>query len=461
MASASLMRIDLSGDAWTGADKSDGGVALNFPRTTELPIPVPAEPSPFPSAGTPSATTTEIAPEPLEPVPSPWVEVTVRSGDSLARIFSRLGIPGGDLDKVLRAGPDAADLKRIKPDQVIKFRIEDGQLKELVHEEDVLNALHVTEVDGDIKAEKIAVTPEVRMGTATGTIDSSLFLAGQQAGLTDAMIMQIASIFGYDIDFVLDIQLGDRFSVLYEEYYKNGEKVLNGNILAAEFTNAGKAHRAVRYVNSEGVADYYSDDGMSLKKAFLRTPVNFTRISSKFNLKRVHPVLNTIRAHRGVDYAAPIGTPVKATGDGKVLFVGDKGGYGKAIVLKHGDRYSTLYAHLSRFARSLRQGQTVRQGQTIGYVGRTGLATGPHLHYEFQVDGVHRNPLTVELPKALPIPAKEMTAFKNQTRTLLVQLDDLNRTNALAQRASPAADSLADKSPADERTVTRTSTVTR
>jgi murein DD-endopeptidase MepM/ murein hydrolase activator NlpD len=213
--------------------------------------------------------------------------------------------------------------------------------------------------------------------------------------------------------------------MIYEEKFKDGVKVQDGAILAAEFVNQGKSFRAVRYTHADGYTDYYNDTGYSMRKAFLRTPVNFTRISSGFSLGRKHPVLNTIRAHRGVDYAAPAGTPIKATGAGIVTFSGYKGGYGNVVILRHGEKYSTLYGHMSRFAKGISTGKRIKQGQTIGYVGMTGLATGPHLHYEFHVNGVHRNPLTVELPKALGIPGGIMADFKAKTTPLLSQLDNV------------------------------------
>jgi murein DD-endopeptidase MepM/ murein hydrolase activator NlpD len=211
----------------------------------------------------------------------------------------------------------------------------------------------------------------------------------------------------------------------------------------------------VRYVAEDGTADYYSTEGASLRKAFLRTPVNFTRISSHFNLRRRHPILNAIRAHKGVDYAAPVGTPVRATGDGKVHFVGDKGGYGRTVILQHGDRYRTVYAHLSRFARAIASGQRVRQGQTIGYVGQSGLATGPHLHYEFQVDGAHRNPLTIDLPRGEPIPRRLIADFRRQTGVWIAELDSVKRERSLALHARPTHRSLASAAREDGRPAPR------
>ena len=253
---------------------------------------------------------------------------------------------------------------------------------------------------------------------------SSLFLAGQRAGLSDKLIMEMVSLFGWDIDFALDIRKGDEFKLIYQEQYKDDQKVGDGPIVAAVFTNRNEAFRAVRYTTPDGDTNYYNENGASMRKAFLRTPLKFSRISSRFNLRRKHPVLNRIRAHKGVDYAAPTGTPIKATGDGTVTLAGRKGGYGRTVILKHGGTRSTLYAHMSSISKNIRRGKRVKQGQIIGYVGKSGLATGPHLHYEFRVNGVHRNPLTVKFPNASGVPKKYLADFKQQTAVHLAQLEN-------------------------------------
>ena len=241
--------------------------------------------------------------------------------------------------------------------------------------------------------------------------------------------MELAGIFGWDIDFALDIRQGDSFAVIYEEVFLDGEKVRDGDIIAATFSNRGESYQAIRYTDASNHTDYYSPDGHSMRKAFLRTPVEFSRISSRFSLGRKHPILNTIRAHKGVDYAAPRGTPIKATGDGKVIYRGVKGGYGNVVIIQHGSSYSTLYGHMSRFARGVHSGSHVKQGQIIGYVGSSGLATGPHLHYEFRINGVHRNPLTVKLPDAQPLPKQYMADFQMHANQLVASLDLLSKTN--------------------------------
>jgi murein DD-endopeptidase MepM/ murein hydrolase activator NlpD len=246
------------------------------------------------------------------------------------------------------------------------------------------------------------------------------------------MIMQMINLYGWDIDFAMEVRQGDQFHVIYEERYKDGEKVQDGPILAAEFINRGKSFTSVRYTHADGHSDYYAENGDSMRKAFLRTPVKFARISSRFSLGRKHPILNRIRAHKGVDYAASTGTPVRTSGDGVIKLAARKGGYGKAIIIQHGGKYTTLYGHLSRYRRGIKRGKHVKQGQIIGYVGMTGLATGPHLHYEFRVNGVHRNPLTVKLPKAMRIPDNLMAEFKSQTEPLLAQLSSITNNATVA-----------------------------
>ena len=287
--------------------------------------------------------------------------------------------------------------------------------------------------DGELVATTYNHVIETRQTHAAGVIDSSLFMAAQEAGISQNVIMELANVVGWDIDFALDIRKGDSFTVLYEELYRNGEKISDGDILAAEFINDGKAYRAVRYTNPQtNVSEYFTPDGKSMRKAFLRTPVNFARISSRFSTGRYHPVLHKVRAHKGVDYAAKSGTPIYAAGDGKVIFKGNKGGYGKTMIIQHGSKYTTLYAHLKTYNRKLKNGSRVKQGQTIAYVGKSGLATGPHLHYEFRVNGVHRNPLTVKLPASQPVPKRYMADFELTTTPVFAQLDLLARTQQVA-----------------------------
>ncbi len=390
---------------------------------------------------TPTAPATSAAPEPAEPaveasVPAPqplvgsWSTQTVRSGDSMARIFKRASLSARTLHDIMSLGGAAKQLTKIHPGDELRLRTDPEQgLLELRYAVDKLNEIVVLHQDDGFQVEAVQHEPERRLTHSVGSIDSSLFLAAQKAGLTDSLTMELAGIFGWDVDFVLDIRQDDQFSLLYEELYLDGEFIGHGNILAAEFINQGKHHQAVRYTDAKGNTDFFSPDGKSMRKAFLRTPVAFSRISSRFSSGRKHPVLNRIRAHKGVDYAAPRGTPIKATGSGKVVLAGTKGGYGKTVVIQHGTRYSTLYAHMSRYARGIRAGKRVQQGQVIGYIGSTGLATGPHLHYEFRLNGVHRNPLTVKLPDAAPIHAEYKADFSTQAQNLIAQLETRKQTS--------------------------------
>lgn len=264
--------------------------------------------------------------------------------------------------------------------------------------------------------------------SAQGIIDSSLVHAGVKAGLTNELIMQLTNIFAWDIDFATNIQNGDQFTVVYEKSDTSSEK-----IMAAEFVTGGKTYTAIRYRDSEGQINYYSPEGKPMRKAFLSTPVDYVRISSGFDVHRKHPILNRIRAHKGVDYAARTGTPVKAAGEGKITFLGRKGGYGQVIILEHDEHYETLYAHLSDFKKDLQSGDHVEQGQIIGYVGQSGLATGPHLHYEFRVNGVHHNPESLNQQHSLPLSDERLAEFKSQSRPLLAQLYQIKASNLLAK----------------------------
>lgn len=354
-----------------------------------------------------------------------WEAVVVRRGDTLAGMLTKLGLEPRTAQDLLALGGSAKELKRIYPGDRLEVRkTAENALEALRYTfESSARILEIRLQNGKYDATLGDLPLERRVTAAAASIDSSLFVAGQQAGLSDALIMALANVFAWDVDFALDIRKGDHFAVLYEELYRDGQKLRDGTILAAEFTNDGRTYRAVRFEDQSGAASgYYSIDGQAMRKAFLRSPVEFTRISSTFSMGRRHPVLNRIRAHKGVDYAAPTGTPVKSTGDGKITFIGTKGGYGKAVVVQHGSQYSTLYAHLSRFARGVRAGARVKQGDVIGYVGQTGLATGPHLHYEFLVNGVHRNPLTVALPHANPLPIEHRPAFLTLAEQRLAEL---------------------------------------
>ncbi|WP_456412135.1 OapA family protein [Thiolapillus sp.] len=362
-----------------------------------------------------------------------WVEHTVGKGETLASIFQQQELSPTLLHKIVTSSTEAKSLARIHPGQKLRFAFDaEGALQQLVLERSRIASLEISRTENGFLATEISRPVEKRFATATGIIESSLFVDGQKAGLSDAQIMELAQIFGWDIDFALEIREGDQFHVIFEEQYLDGEKLKNGPILAAEFINRGNIYKAIRYTDKAGDTAYYDAEGHAKRRAFIRTPVKFARISSRFTRKRWHPVLKRWRSHKGVDYAAPTGTPVKATGNGKVVFRGKKGGYGNVVFLRHGGKYTTVYGHLSRFAKGLRNGKAVKQGQIIGYVGSTGLASGPHLHYEFRVNGVHRNPLTIKLPKTVRLAKNELPRFKKLTAPLMAQLDELRAKTMVA-----------------------------
>lgn len=363
-----------------------------------------------------------------------WTDLTVQKGDTLAGLLERNKLSTALLAQVRPTHQDGRLLYRLIPGQVLRVHANsDGSIRELVAPVNGTEALHLRLSGNDYELTRERRVYDTRQGFAAGRIEDSLFADGQNAGLSDGQILELAEIFGWDIDFAQDLRQGDSFSVVYEERVRQGLKIGDGPILAAEFVNRGKRYRAVGYPDAQGVMRYYSPDGMSLRRAFLRSPVKFSHVTSRFSLGRFHPILKTWRAHTGVDYGAAVGTPVLATASGRVLFVGQKGGYGNTVVLKHGGSYSTLYAHLSRFQPGVRVGGYVEQGQVIAYVGQTGLATGPHLHYEFQVNGSHRNPLTYQFPQAEPIAAEQRRDFIERGEPLLARLDRIGLPTRLAQ----------------------------
>ena len=359
------------------------------------------------------------------------VTVKVEQGDTLSAIFARLDLGHSLLMSMLEQDKNTRQFTNLKLDQELLFAFdEQGQLERISSKLSPLESIELNRNPdtGHYNFSKHTHETTHVETTARGTIDSSLFGATQAAGIPYNLALNMANVFAYDIDFARDLRTGDSFEVVYEQKMLDDQIVGTGNILAARFTNKGKTLTAVRYVDKSGQPSYYNSDGTSSRRAFIRTPVDFSRISSKFNPGRKHPVLNKIRAHRGVDYAAPTGTPIKATGNGKIAFVGNKNGYGKTIIIQHGGKYRTLYAHMNGYAKGMRNGSTVSQGQVIGYVGKTGLATGPHLHYEFHVNGTHIDPLSHKLPTADPIPKSEMARFKQATQPYIAMLDQAKPT---------------------------------
>jgi murein DD-endopeptidase MepM/ murein hydrolase activator NlpD len=355
------------------------------------------------------------------------VEVTVQRNDTLDRIFRSVGIDLATLAE-LRTVPDARKaLDVLRPGDIITLTHADGVLQSLNRRISDTLTLSVARGDDGFAVDFIENPLEIEVAGARARIETSLFDAGREAGMSATTVMVLANeIFGWDIDFANDIHAGDEFSALYQRRFQDGAYVSDGRVLAAEFVNRGKTHRAVWFESADGsVKGYYTPEGKGMRKAFLRVPIDFARVSSGFNPKRRHPITGKVRAHRGIDFAAPTGTPIYAAGDGRIEFAGRKGGYGNAVVINHGKGITTLYGHMSRFGKSARNGRAVRQGQVIGYVGSTGASTGPHLHYEYRVKGVHKNPASIALPNT-EIPSRYLPEFRSQAEVALAQLELAN-----------------------------------
>ena len=374
-------------------------------------------------------------PAPINIEPSlRWVEQSVGSGDSLSTLFSRAKLSALDVYKVT-SSKDGKLLRDLFPGESFRFGINrSGELEELHYIQSRLVSRIYNLENDSYSSELKELEPDTLLSYREGIINDSLYLSGQQANLPDKLIMELANIFAWDIDFVFDIRQGDSFSILFQEKYLDGEKFGVGDIVAASFTNRSKSYNAVLYTDSQGHSSYYTPEGLSMRKAFLRAPLDIFRISSGFNLRRKHPIHKMIKAHRGVDYAAPRGTPVFSAGDGKVTATGYSKANGNYVFVQHGQTYMTKYLHLNK--KKVRKGQAVKQRQIIGTVGSTGYATGPHLHYEFLVNGVHRNPRTVKLPQANPISATELAAFKLATTPVLTQLAQSGSTSEFVQLQS-------------------------
>ena len=387
-----------------------------------LKVPIPLENKTQPELSS-SAKPTQT--EKLDSNP-PMVRIIVQSGDNLSNIFSRNGLSAGDLQQILLAEP-AQILAELNPGQTIDIQTDpSGRLISLRYQIDPTTSFVALRSDNDFTTQLLEQSPEIRLEIRAGIItqeNPSLYQAGKEAGLNDSLIMELASLFQWDISFALDLREGDRFNLIYEALSIDGNDIGTGKLLGANFFNLKQTHTALYFQNSVGIQGYFDETGQSLRKAFIRDPVHFSYVSSSFNLNRKHPIHNKNMPHRGIDYAASRGTPVLAAGDGRVIKAERNEASGNFIVLQHGEQYTTKYLHLSKFSRGLKAGKRVSQGQTIGYVGATGWATGPHLHYEFLANGVHRNPRTVRLPNADPIPADEIPAFKDATALVLKALN--------------------------------------
>jgi len=394
---------------------------LNLPDRNDFQVP-PLDGIPGTSGNaSPTGMSTQI---------EPWDHVIVRPGQSLDGIFRKQGFSAKTLHRIMTLSKETQKLKKIRPGDLFEFqRHEDNSLKRMRYAFDEANYLIVEHAGQQAFASLKARDMITEMTETSGTITSSLFLAGKQAGLNDGMVMKLANLFGWDIDFVLDIREGDHFYLLYEKIYRDGSFLRDADIVGATFINQGEKFQAIRF-DIDGRTQYFAPDGHNMRKAFLRAPLNFSYISSNFNPKRYHPILKRVKAHNGIDYKAPKGTPVFAAGDGKVIRSDYNKYNGHHVFIQHANSIVTKYLHFSR--RTVKQGQRVKQGQVIGYVGATGLAQAPHLHYEFLLNGVHRNPRTISLPTANPLGETQLAEFQQKAAPVLSQLSRLESASMYA-----------------------------
>ena len=399
--------------------------AMPEPAQIEPVKEVPLEPVKMPDA--------ELEQAEVQVVPKLNIQrVQVSPGDNISTLLGELGITPGELHELLSQGERARELRRIFPGQWVEVsRQKDGSLEKLKLERNAASSLEWIRESEGFQLHALEIAPEVQIAYASETILNNLFVAGQRGGLEDEIILRLAKIFRWDIDFVLDLRTGDSFELVYESEYLNGEFLRYGDVLAARFINRGRDHTAIRYIDEGGNKSYFTPGGESMRGAFLRAPVDFTRVSSGFSHNRLHPLFNRVRAHLGVDYAAPSGTPVKAAGKGAVKTVDRNSSSGNYVVIQHPNGVQTRYLHLSRFARGLRPGTRVEQGEVIGFVGATGWATGPHLHYEYIENGRHMDPRRVEVQRDEAVSEGERSHFLAQTTPLLNRLDGFSSSTTL------------------------------
>lgn len=355
---------------------------------------------------------------------TPWIKLTVQKGDSLSTVFNRANLSLSDYNAIIQLPKAKQSLTNLKPGQHLYLLLDQNRkIKKLIYMIDHANYLEVSSNKNGFEENIIAIELTKKKIISKGTIHQSFISAALGAKLSSTQAMALTRIFEGDINFSHDTQPGDQFKVLYDAYFDHNKEVKTGDILAAEFINRNKKYYAIQYETARGTFDYFFPSGKNMRRAFLRAPIHYKYISSPFNAKRMHPILHIIRPHEGVDLAAPTGTPIHASSDGKIIFRGRRGGYGKCIIIRNTPRISTRFAHLSRFSPMFHDGSYVKEGQIIGYVGQTGLATGPHLHYEFRINGIPRNPMTVKLPSANPVPRKELPAFKAYAKLITNELN--------------------------------------
>ncbi|KAF1687066.1 hypothetical protein B1992_06580 [Pseudoxanthomonas broegbernensis] len=365
----------------------------------------------------------------------PWDVLQVQPGQTLGGLFQSMGVPAETMHRILEQPGNRETLTRLRPGAELAFaRGEDGALLGFRFDRSPTQRVELSLAGGKVREKVLERATTTRVAVAGAEIDHSLYAAGRKAGLSPAAIAVMTDeIFSYDIDFK-DVQPGDRFSAVVEETWRDGERIGSGRILAATFTTGGKTYTGFRF-ERDGKAQFFTQDGRPLKKSFIRMPIPYARLSSKFGARR-HPVLGSMRMHKGVDYAAASGTPIMAAGDARVQFVGQQRGYGNVVILDHGRGHTTLYAHMSRFGK-IKRGQQVAQGSVIGYVGSTGMATGPHLHYEFRVNGAHRNPLSVTMPPPEPLKGAELAAFRAQAAPALARIESMEKLMFATAAAAP------------------------
>ena len=426
---------------------SDSGPEITAESNAVTPTASPLKKTPITESKAEARTTAPLeitlTPKPESPpeeiAEATWQEIKIRNGDTLSDVFQMAKLNNSALYEVLYSDKQAKLLAKIKPGQTIAFRRDEKDLLQAVKltKNPLEHLLVERNENGDFTSSNIILTPEIRTAYRHGTLKISLYGSGKKAGLSDNLLMEMANVFGGVIDFVFDPRPGDTFAILYEEFYLDGEFLNNGRILAASYSNRGKHYEAYRYQHADSSYGYYDAEGISMRKAFLRAPVDFTRISSNFNPRRLHPILKTKRPHRGVDYAAATGTPVYAAGDGRVVASGYSKSNGNYVTIKHGEAYTTKYLHLNK--RKVKKGQRVKQKKIIGTVGSTGLATGPHLHYEFLVNGVHRNPRTIikKLPKAKSLAKQQLADFDQKILPIRQQFHAYQQVFAQDNDAQP------------------------
>jgi murein DD-endopeptidase MepM/ murein hydrolase activator NlpD len=357
-----------------------------------------------------------------------WLHLNPKPGDSMAAIFHRLGLSATNLHQVVQKNPYSKALTAIKPSQTLKFMVNKGKLEKLVVPVNDIQVLTISRVGNTYKSKLKSKKMKVKNHYVTAKVQGSLYLSAAKVHIPYKLVKEMTQVLKQEVDFSRALHTGDQFSMVYETYYVKNKLVSIGNLLAVSYTSNGKKVQAIRHTDAHGGFDYYSPKGDSFKKAYTRYPLHFSHISSTFALSRYHPILHYRRAHKGIDLAAPIGTPIQTIGDGVVTEIDRHHGYGNMIKIKHDGTYSTIYAHMLKFQRGLSKGSRVKKGQVIGFVGQTGLASGPHCHFELHVNNQPRNPTTTKIPIASPVPAREMRAFKAKAQTLLSRLNTLEKT---------------------------------